>query len=411
MKMKTVLVLAFAVGSGLIAMMGVQQMLSRQGNLDQNKTINVLVAKVDIAPGVLLSETNAEFRELPVQGIPNDAVREKSEYNDRGLRVPVMAGDIIRMTKLGARGEIAASASIPPGMRTVSIQVNDTKTHSGLLQPGDRVDLQVTYEVRSPDGFRQTKTAIFLEYIEVFAADSFRNMEGGESKEIKAKNITLLVTPKQANYIALANTKGNLAPIMRSKTDTQLTYPEGLDETVLVELETGMAYDSAAQKAQKLVAEQSEVKPREATPSQSLKDFLDQGIARKQPEPAPELPPQGWTITIYAGDDVITQEVALTNGGDAGNRNPRTTTTILKPSPGPRGTKPTPAPGERPESRPDANTDKQEKPVTHSLQELLNKLMSGKPLVEPVDEEPVDDQDDEEPNAGRFPERELLPSI
>ncbi|MBR9802354.1 hypothetical protein GYB59_11990, partial [bacterium] len=55
MKMKTLLVLAFAVGCGLIAMVGVQQMIAQQSNKDQNQTVEVLVAAQDISPGVLLN--------------------------------------------------------------------------------------------------------------------------------------------------------------------------------------------------------------------------------------------------------------------------------------------------------------------------------------------------------------------
>jgi len=310
MKMKTLLVLAFAVGCGLIAMMGVQQMIAQQSNQDQNQTIPVLVAAENISPGVLLSETNCAFKKLPVEGVPSDAVISKEEYAERGLLVPVMAGDIIRKSKLGARGEIAASASIPKGMRTVSIQVNDTKTHSGLLQPGDRVDLQVTYEVRTSEGFKLTKTAILLEYIEVFASDAFRNLEAGESKEIKAKNITLLVTPEQANFIQLANTKGELVPIMRSRADSHLITPEGVDAKVIAELKTGMDQDSIDQLA---IEEKKAKEKAEPKPEASFADFLNNQPKEKTPEPQPEEsePVASWTITIYAGDDVITQDVSL----------------------------------------------------------------------------------------------------
>lgn len=310
MKMKTVLVLAFAVGCGLVAMMGVQQVISQNSAQNQHQSISVLVATIDIAPGVLLSSQNSEFRELPSKGIPADAVKEKSQFADRGMRVPVMAGDIIRVSKLGTRGEIAASASIPAGMRTVSIQVNDTKTHSGLLQPGDRVDLQVTYECRTPEGARRTKSGILMEYIEVFASDAFRNLEAGESKEIKAKNITLLVTPEQANFIQLANAKGELIPIMRSKTDDKLVYPNGLDASVVRELQTGVVDEIA------VVREESNdnTPPVVQLPPEPAKAEL---IVKAEPEPVLEVEkPKPWVITVYAGEKVVQQEFALNSAGE-----------------------------------------------------------------------------------------------
>lgn len=415
MKMKTVVVLAFAVGCGLIAMVGVQQMISQQSNPAQDQPISVLVATVDISPGVLLNEHNCEFKEIPAKGVPSDAVREKAQYTDRGLRVPVMAGDIIRMTKLGARGEIAASASIPKGMRTFSIQVNDTKTHSGLLQPGDRVDLQVTYEIRFAEGFKQTKSAIFLEYIEVFASDSFRNLEAGESKEIKAKNITLLVTPQQANYIQLANSKGELMPIMRSKTDNTLTYENGLDENVLVELQTGQAHDVVAKQIAEAKKEEPkpEPKPEPRETAQAFKDFLDGADAKPANATEVTAPSEVWTITIFAGDDIITQEVALKSNGDSDTQNSwRTNTTrqtsnaVNNSAPNnrqPRETRPArpEETGTRNENKPEPESTEAQQATSQadgsgsrmkqSFQEFLDRLTSGKPLVEPIEIPPGDD--------------------
>ncbi|HBN75741.1 MAG TPA: Flp pilus assembly protein CpaB [Planctomycetaceae bacterium] len=316
MKMKTVVVLAFAVACGLIAMMGVQQMIAQKSNENADVPVKVLVASMDISPGVLLSEHNCEFKEYPTNVVPADAILTKEDYHDRGLLVPVTAGDIIRGSKLGGRGEIAASASIPMGMRTISIQVNDTKTHSGLIQPGDRVDLQISYSVRNASGLLITKTATLLEYIEVFASDSIRNLEAGESKEIKAKNISFLVTPEQSKLVQLANTRGELIPIMRSKEDSEITQSPEEIQTLITELKSGMMQE------QDLVVEKKEDKEKQEPQSaaQAFKNFLSGQMAEAKPKPAPKpvdkpveepKPSNMWKIQIYAGEELIEQEVAL----------------------------------------------------------------------------------------------------
>lgn len=302
MKMKTIVVLAFAVGCGLIAMMGVQQMIAKQSN-GEEISVKVLVATVDIPPGVLLSESNCTFEDYPSSAVPADAVRTKEDYMDRGLRVPVDKGDIIRSVKLGTRGEIAASASIPKGMRTFTFKVDDTKTHSGLLQPGDRVDLLLTFEYRSAVGGIVTRTDTLLEYIEVFASDEFRNLEVGESREIKAKNLTLLVTPEQANLLQLANTKGELSPIMRNKDDKELVNAGEVNENMLALLTTGK-YQQAPKQIE------------ESTPAEALKDSLENGFSQEVVKTEPvveeiaEKPPT-WTMNIYAGEEVMSHEFLL----------------------------------------------------------------------------------------------------
>ena len=309
MKMKTVIVLAFAVGCGLIAMMGVQQMISKQSDT-QDVPVKVLVATTDIPPGVLLDETNCHFEEFPSSAVPKDAVRSKEDYFERGLKVHVDKGDIIRMVKLGSKGEIAASASIPKGMRIFTFKVDDTKTHSGLLQPGDRVDLQITFEYISPNNTRVTRTDTLLEYVEVFASDSVRDLEVGESREIKAKNLSLLVTPEQANLLKLASSKGELTPIMRNKEDKELVRPKGVDDNLLSLLKTGLASqeEDSGQKGEAGAKSDGEISPAEA-----LKNSLENGFVEKS-EPAQEelvVQPATWTVDIYSGDEVITHDFIL----------------------------------------------------------------------------------------------------
>ncbi len=308
MKMKTIIVLAFAVGCGLIAMMGVQQMISKQSNT-QDVPVKVLVATADIPPGVLLCETNCAFEEYPSSAVPKDAVRSKEDYFERGLKVPVDEGDIIRMVKLGTRGEIAASASIPKGMRLFTFKVDDTKTHSGLLQPGDRVDLQITFEYVAFNNRRVTRTDTLLEYIEVFASDAVRNQEVGESREIKAKNLSLLVTPMQSNLLKLASSKGELTPIMRNKEDKEIANPNGVDDNLLSLLKTGFASQEEGSQESEAVP----VSTKDISPADALKNSLSNGFVEQTEPVEKELVIQSatWTLEIYSGDEVISHDFLL----------------------------------------------------------------------------------------------------
>src|SRR5690606_19748061 len=108
---------------------------------------------------------------MPLSLIPEDAVTTEDEFTERAARVPFMAGDLIRKTKLTEKGEWGKSVSIPQGMRVISIPVDDTHTISGLVRAGDRVDVLVTYQARGERGSQISKTRTLLEYVEIFSMD------------------------------------------------------------------------------------------------------------------------------------------------------------------------------------------------------------------------------------------------
>src|SRR5579864_55169 len=180
MKMKSLVLLAMAVGCGLVAMLGVQQVLSGDRK-PAEETGKVLVSVTNIMPGQPLDETNVAFKEWPKKDIPPGVVTTHDQYTERSLRVSAVPNEPIMIAKLNEKGVFGGSSEIPKGMRVATVPVNVTKTHSGLILPGDRVDVVVTYithnltpgQMNSQVGeIRKAKT--ILQYIEVFATDNIR---------------------------------------------------------------------------------------------------------------------------------------------------------------------------------------------------------------------------------------------
>ena len=122
-------------------------------------------------------------------------------------------------------------------MRAVTVSVDPTKTHSGQIQPNDRVDVLVTYKTRSTRGMI-TRTKAVLEYIQVFSVDNRRAGLAGETEEAAAKNISLLVTPDQANLLMLAENKGKLHLALRHKTDSDPAKPAMMDDSFFDDVDT-----------------------------------------------------------------------------------------------------------------------------------------------------------------------------
>ena len=307
MKLKSIVLLAVAVGCGLIAMLGVQQVLSGNRAAPREETVKVLLATSDIAPGVPLDESNTSFKSFPKSALPEGVVTKKEQFEQRSLNVKAVTGEMIMMAKLGEKGIFGASAEIPEGMRVVTVQTNQTTTHSGLIRPGDRVDVLVTYKIRRPEAGMIAKTKTVLEYIKVFATDHVRAGNSTDAGEHSAKNISLLVDPEQANLLMLAESKGAIHLALRHKSDTTPVKTEAVDESMFDEEETK-------------VGQRDEDLSAPGAPSgetASVREFLEQQTQVSAPaepvvaQPAMPVEKPKWKIQIYAGDTQRVEEVEL----------------------------------------------------------------------------------------------------
>ena len=297
MKPKSIILLAVALGCGLVAMLGVQQALSSKDDKPREETAKVLVATTDIAPGIPLDDANTQFKTLPKAAVPEGAVTSAEEFKDRSLRVGAVPGEMIMLAKLGEPGVFGASSEIPEGLRVVTVPVDLTKTHSGLIRPGDRVDVLLSYSVRVPGQGPMSKVRTVLEYIKVFATDSLR--AGASSKdemEFKAKNISLLVDPEQAKLLMMAQSLGQLQLALRHKMDSA---PAGGQAVSLEEFEDGWAATTGAQ---------DPMEPEAPSVETALRQELQTQII----EPTAVVEPQKdtWTIHIYAGGEHRVEEVS-----------------------------------------------------------------------------------------------------
>lgn len=291
MKTKSMVLLAMALGCGLVAMLGVQQILS--GEQKVKDTVPVLVAKQEIGAGVKLDPAQVAFEEWPRENVPVGAVTELAQYEERALKVRSYPGDVILLAKLGEKGEYGASTTIPKGMRVATVSVNMTSVNSGMIRPGDRVDVLCTYTYKRPGTAEASRTKTVLEYIEVFAIDRNREGEGNDSnKGAKAENLSVLVTPEQAHILMLAASKGKLQMSLRNSEDRGEAQVAAVDDKIFDELATSMGL------------EKEDLKPKAAEPAKKnpepeFKQFLQAtGAAPARAEPTEEV----WAIEIYEGD-------------------------------------------------------------------------------------------------------------
>lgn len=321
MKMKSMVLFAVAIALGLFAMLGVQEVMSQ--NQGEAEYALVLVAVTDISPGVPLDETNVAFKKWPLEAVPEGAVVKEEQFVERALKGAKVAGAIIMVAELGDKGVFGASSEIPDGMRAVTVSVDSTKTHSGQIQPGDRVDVLATYKSRTQAGM-VTKTKSVLEFIKVFSVDSRRASVAGETQEVTAKNISLLVTPDQANLLMLAANKGTLHLALRHKTDSEPAKAATVDDSFFDEVDTQVGEaDPASEGDEFTTAPVAAETPSPESIEEALKKELSGQGTPSATDPAStpadpsataipvETQPLTWKIQIYAGEELRIEEVLL----------------------------------------------------------------------------------------------------
>jgi pilus assembly protein CpaB len=305
MKMKSVVLLAMAIGCGIVAMLGVQQVLSgdKKPPVEGGK---VLVALTPIMPGVPLDDTNVVFKDWPKEQIPPGAVTDPKQYAKRALRVAAVPNEPIMAAKLGEEGVFGATSEIPKGMRVATVPVTMTQTHSGIILPGDRVDVVVTYALTIPGRGQITKTKTILQYIQIFATDNIRQsaVPNGENKEVSAKNISLLVTPDQFNLLMLAENKGKISLALRHRGDSSADHPVTVDDS---------SFDSNVRVTRGAENKDEESASEGGQKDKSVREALDKenkaGLKVAESHEAPEK--ATWKLKIYEGEKFHEESVQL----------------------------------------------------------------------------------------------------
>jgi pilus assembly protein CpaB len=184
----------------------------------------VLVADMDLAAGSFIKPSQVTWQRWPTDDVPESYVlkgrRKLEEMVGAVVRRGVAAGEPITdgaVVKPGDRGFLAAV--LEPGTRAVSVPITATSGNSGLIFPGDRVDLILTQTLAATENGDVTRrvSETVLEDIRIIAmgADTSDQPEDGKANE-KAKTATLEVTPRQAETVTLVTELGKLSLSLRS---------------------------------------------------------------------------------------------------------------------------------------------------------------------------------------------------
>jgi pilus assembly protein CpaB len=219
------IVVGVAVAMAAVASFGVYRAI--QNIPERTKYIPahyLVVAKQDVPVGTIL-----EAQHVRLAGWPQDTTVEGSfakieDVIGRGATAQIVANEPIIDRKLAPK---EAGGGLPPtipaGMRAMSVKVNDVIGVAGFTVPGTRVDVVVTIKDRDNSISRAV-----LSNIQVLAAGTKYDQDQAKNGQpIKTAVVTLLVTPPDAEKLALAQTEGQIVLALRNPMDVEAVQTQG----------------------------------------------------------------------------------------------------------------------------------------------------------------------------------------
>jgi pilus assembly protein CpaB len=189
----------------------------------QYKPVSVVVAKIDLAPGAVLSARTVALREIPKTFLHAEAIAAErwSDIAGRVLSRAVRSGETILSTHLAQGAGAGFSAQLPEGMRALTFPVNEEASIAGMLAPGDRIDILFTTTAAN-----ESVTVPLLFSVPVIAT-GLRTQTNENSLPDKLqgafRTITVSVTPADAAKITLAQEAGRITVALRQPHDEMPT--------------------------------------------------------------------------------------------------------------------------------------------------------------------------------------------
>jgi pilus assembly protein CpaB len=204
---------------------------SRPGPASPASMVHVRAAAADLPDGLLLRDADLVWKTMPRNQVPAGALvqGQADAAGDDDLKGDLLRHAVHAGTPLGAADVISPSApgflaaALKPGMRAISVAVDDVSGNAGLIQPGDYVDVLLTQQIRGDGGVNvppahAVESETVAERVRVLAVGSAfrRPKDDAAAPNTSARTATFEVTPHSAQAITVAAHLGSLSLALRS---------------------------------------------------------------------------------------------------------------------------------------------------------------------------------------------------
>jgi len=227
---RTLLVLAIALVAALGASYAMYVAIGRMPvRTVTTPEVQTVVAARRIVVGGMITTADVKLVPWPAKSTVPGSFTSIDKVVNRGAVVPIAENEPITEDKLAPLNSGAGlPPTIRPGMRAISVKVNEVIGVAGFVVPGTRVDLVVTLDEQARE--REAMSRIVLSNLEVLSAGTKIDQDKArkDGAAIAASVVTLMATPDDAEKITLASTKGRIMLILRNPLDVEPSRTSGV---------------------------------------------------------------------------------------------------------------------------------------------------------------------------------------
>lgn len=236
---RTLIVLVVAVAAAGLASFGVYSAIaSIPERTVEIATRHAVVAAAELPVGTLLTRESVKLVAWPEKTPLQGGFDSVDAVIDRGLVASVVENEPISESKLAPK---EAGAGLPPtikpGMRAISVKVNEVIGVAGFVVPGTRVDVVTIIERENRE---DTISRVVVSNVQVLSAGTRYDQEEPkkDGKAIRSTVVTLMVSPVDAERIALAQAEGQLMLTLRNPMDVEPSDTQGVRKAALFASQT-----------------------------------------------------------------------------------------------------------------------------------------------------------------------------
>ncbi|MFN2448181.1 MAG: Flp pilus assembly protein CpaB [Candidatus Baltobacteraceae bacterium] len=217
-----IVALVLALGTGWLTLSYLSN-LQRQTNAN-TAPIRVIVAGQEIPARVPITEAMLGAVSRPANAVDPNTITDPRQVVGSLSLITIPAGASLTGAMIGHPSDVGLTVRLKPGLRAVSISIDKVKGISGLVQPGDFVDV-IAQAPKS--GAAPPPAATILRGVRVLSiGDDLESSSATPSpQEQLATTVTLEVTPKQANLLVMADLNTSLRLALRSPKEPLNSQP------------------------------------------------------------------------------------------------------------------------------------------------------------------------------------------
>ena len=195
--------------------------------------VPVIVARRDLRPGDSISAETMAVRSIPKSYAMQGAIRPEQfdTFDGARLTASLGSGEQLLLALIAGRDSASFSSRLSPGVRALTIAVDEINSISGMLQPGDRVDL--FFSARQPEGRRGTvgeSTLPLQQNLLVLATGRQVRPVGDDRVGGRGfSSITVELPPNDAQKLVVAQRTGRLTAVLRNPDDRVVHAAASMD--------------------------------------------------------------------------------------------------------------------------------------------------------------------------------------